>query len=247
MLKLFMIIALYITSMLSNAQENTVFYKFPDGKAITQKQLDKRIKQYKNIAKQVHQDAKVQTFYADTLVKQDSTIVATTIELMINGEILSPSKEQKNGVRDQLLNKAFPDFNLANLQDKKVSFEKYKGKPVMINFWFKNCAPCIDEIPALNKLKEKYQDKVHFVAITFNTKAEVTTFLKTHEFNFEHLIDAKDFCDELSINAYPLNLFINSTGKVVSVENGIPYMMDESGNMKPGDETYFEEIINKML
>ena len=242
-----MIFALYITSMLCNAQENIVYYKFADGKAITQKQLDKRIEQYKNIANQIHQDAQVQTFYVDTLVKQDSIIEATSIELMINGEILSPSKEQKNGVRDQLLGKAFPDFNLANLQDKKMGFEKYKGEPVMINFWFKNCAPCIDEMPALNKLKEKYQDQVHFVAITFNTKSEVNTFLETHEFNFEHLIDANDFCNELSINSYPLNVFIDSTGKVVAVENGIPYMMDENGNMKPGNETYFEEIINKML
>ena len=53
-------------------------------------------------------------------------------------------------------NKEFPKFDLNTLMDKNFNSEQLKGKPTMINFWFTRCAPCIDEMPVLNKIKEKY-------------------------------------------------------------------------------------------
>lgn len=245
MIKFLIYLGLLLGLQLANAQSENVFYKTEDGKIVTQNQLDDRLENYKQIAKQISEKAKVSVTYLDTLTHKDSTIVS--FKLAIDAEGISLVSNQKNEVEENLLQKPFPKFSLSNLENETVNFEKYKGKPTMINFWFKNCAPCIDEMPALNKLQEKYKGKVHFVSITFNKVDEVKSFLSENEFHFEHLVNAQAFCDDLGIKSYPMNIFLDKTGKVTNIENGIPYMMDENGKMSPGDESHFEAILKKMM
>ncbi len=45
-----------------------------------------------------------------------------------------------------------PEFSLRDINGKKVSLSDYKGKVVLINFWATWCAPCIYEIPHLQKI-----------------------------------------------------------------------------------------------
>ncbi len=56
----------------------------------------------------------------------------------------------------QLKGKAAPPFTLMNLEGKKVSLADYKGKPVLVNFWAKWCAPCKLEMPWFEEFRQKY-------------------------------------------------------------------------------------------
>src|SRR5262245_11942734 len=47
-----------------------------------------------------------------------------------------------------------------------ISISNYRGKWVVINYWATWCAPCIQEIPELNKLIEHYKDKVMVLGVT---------------------------------------------------------------------------------
>ena len=76
-----------------------------------------------------------------------------------------------------LQGKAFPDFEIKLIDETTLSNQDLKGKPSMINFWFAQCAPCIDEMPLLNKLKNQYSDQVNFVAITYENKTAIEKFL----------------------------------------------------------------------
>ena len=60
--------------------------------------------------------------------------------------------------------------------DNSFSSDQLIGKPTMINFWFTRCAPCIDEMPVLNKIKEKYKDDFNFIAITYEKKEDVEKY-----------------------------------------------------------------------
>ncbi len=52
-----------------------------------------------------------------------------------------------------------PDFSLNDIQGAKHSLSDYSGKVVVINFWASWCPECVDELPSLNALYEKYVGK----------------------------------------------------------------------------------------
>src|SRR5258708_34392179 len=45
-----------------------------------------------------------------------------------------------------------PDFTIRD-SDHTVSLHDYHGKTVVLNFWASSCEPCIEEMPALEKLQ----------------------------------------------------------------------------------------------
>jgi len=55
--------------------------------------------------------------------------------------------------------------------------EAYRGQVVVVNFWATWCAPCLEELPALNRLQETYGEQgLRVVAISDEEPAELTAF-----------------------------------------------------------------------
>lgn len=53
-----------------------------------------------------------------------------------------------------------PDFTFRLLEsDETTTLEAYRGKVVLVNWWATWCAPCLEELPALNDLQAKYADR----------------------------------------------------------------------------------------
>lgn len=51
-------------------------------------------------------------------------------------------------------NRAAPDFDLPDLDGKRVKLSSFRGQTVLLNFWTKTCRPCLEEMPALVELHE---------------------------------------------------------------------------------------------
>ncbi len=62
---------------------------------------------------------------------------------------------------------ATPKLVLKDLDGKRHNLAQYRGKVVLVNFWATWCAPCIKEMPALQRLGEKLA-KERFVLLTVN-------------------------------------------------------------------------------
>src|ERR1035441_3847986 len=44
------------------------------------------------------------------------------------------------------------DWSVVDLDDGPVSFAKFKGKVIFLNFWATWCGPCVREMPSIDRL-----------------------------------------------------------------------------------------------
>jgi thiol-disulfide isomerase/thioredoxin len=178
--------------------------------------------------------------YEKIVTSSDSTIRPFKYDIIIGNVYVVNSS---NARIFEYIDKEFPVRTFLSLKGDSIQIGGHQNKPTLINLWFTSCSGCIAEIPALNKLKEKYGDKMNFVSITFNEKEEIAKFLKKYEFNFEHIAEAGAYLKELGINAYPKNIFINKQGDLMYVEGGLP--ADSETNVASRQD--FENIIQELL
>jgi peroxiredoxin len=75
-----------------------------------------------------------------------------------------------------------PAFSLKDMSGKDVSLADFKGKVVVLNFWTKNCGPCMKEMPSLAELTHMLADRKDVAVVTVSTDegpADVADTLKS--------------------------------------------------------------------
>ncbi len=169
----------------------------------------------------------------------DTVIQPFSYDIRIGNEyVVKANSYEKVGM--EIASKTFESVDGSNIQIGGV-----QEKPMMINLWFIECPGCIAEIPALNRLQERYADRVNFVAMTFENKEDTEKFLKRKEFNFIHIADASDYIDYIGSKPYPENIFIGRDGKIKYIEGGLPHS-DKKEDMDKIIE-HFEYMLNTLL
>lgn len=115
------------------------------------------------------------------------------------------------------------DWTLPIVNKKKnVSAADFKDKIVMMDFWIKNCGPCMESFPFLKKLQEKYGDK-NFKLLTVNAyehQKEVDFFYKRENPKYLMLYNGQQLAKKLGVGAYPSIIILGKDGKVIYSELG---------------------------
>lgn len=116
-----------------------------------------------------------------------------------------------------------PSFEVTTLENEKWSDAKLRGKVVVLNFWFTRCAPCIEEMPFLNKVAAKHKnDAVVFLSIANEDSAQLKKFLKTTKFDFKAVPDGgRILMDTFKLfSAWPTTIIIDRQGKIKFINQG---------------------------
>jgi len=148
-------------------------------------------------------------------------------------------------------NTGLPEFRLHDLDGQLISSKDFLGKPLVINIWFSTCEPCLEEMPILNELAEKYKGQISFLAITFESRSDVESFLEKRKFQFQHLVGAKEYIRKFGMFGYPKTLIIDSDQKIVEILKLLPKQEDIPDSLKREDyfkgrfETFFESLLEK--
>ncbi len=79
------------------------------------------------------------------------------------------------------------------LQGESYDSSALAGKVLVLNFWFMSCAPCVAEMPALNKLVEDYKGKdVLFLGFSSDKAEQLKpAFFQQHPFAFKIIADTR--------------------------------------------------------
>ncbi|AYZ14517.1 TlpA family protein disulfide reductase [Chryseobacterium arthrosphaerae] len=129
----------------------------------------------------------------------------------------------------------FPIEKFRDKNGKPYPANYLEGKTSLINFWFSACAPCIQEIPVLNKVQEALPDS-NFIGITYDNAEKVKAFISRHQYKFAQITDAeKELKEYLTVQRYPMSLIIGRDGKVKEVigvvtEEKIPTILEKMKN-----------------
>lgn len=123
--------------------------------------------------------------------------------------------------------KEAPDIHLPMLNGEIFSLkeEMSKGNLVVLNFWFKGCKPCRDEIKDLTALANEYKNKkVTFLALSIDNPKEeqlqaYKEFIEASDFRYQHALNARSVARDYGVTNFPTHVIIEN-GKVIFSASG---------------------------
>jgi peroxiredoxin len=117
-----------------------------------------------------------------------------------------------------------PDLELTKMDGGKVQLSDLPHKVMLINFWATWCEACIEEMPSLVQLREKFSPKgfeILGVNVDENPRPVATTAAVKLGMKFPLFSDEKGELGEVfDLHAIPLTLIINQSRKILMVEPG---------------------------
>lgn len=100
----------------------------------------------------------------------------------------------------------------------------HRGKVVVVNFWYAQCAPCRAEAPILQGLNKQYEKKgVQFVGINVSDgSSQAISFEKAHKVTYPSVLDVNSgvarlaFAKRLPPTATPTTYVLDKQGRVAA-------------------------------
>lgn len=116
-----------------------------------------------------------------------------------------------------------PDFEMTFLDGETLSFEEYRGKKVLLNFWATWCGPCVGEMPAFQKLADEYPGELVILAVNCSEdQGTVQKFVQRKGYTFPVILDTDGAIQAMfgGITSIPLTVIIDEEGYIVTASKG---------------------------
>lgn len=79
--------------------------------------------------------------------------------------------------RHELVGKPAPRIGANDLDGKRVDWDEFAGKVVLVDFWATNCPPCLAEFPLLREVYAEFHDKgFEILGISFDDSPQTVEF-----------------------------------------------------------------------
>ncbi|MCM3756834.1 thiol-disulfide oxidoreductase ResA [Sporosarcina aquimarina] len=114
-----------------------------------------------------------------------------------------------------------PNFELQDMNGKKVKLSDYEGQGVFLNFWGTWCPPCKKEMPYIEKHSKEFTNKgVQVLSVNIGeSEFKVNTFINQYGLTFPVLIDKNKSVSRNSYNVVPLptTMLIDKNGVIKQI------------------------------
>ncbi len=112
---------------------------------------------------------------------------------------------------------ATPALELSTLEGKAQRLEDYRGRVLLVNFWATWCAPCLEEMPSIERLRRSL-DARRFAVLAVNVgegPRVAGDFAKKMELGFNFLLDRDMKASKAwGARVLPATFIVDPDGKV---------------------------------
>lgn len=127
---------------------------------------------------------------------------------------------------------AAPDFSLDVYETdtrgagETLQISNLEGQPVVMNFWFPSCPPCVAEMPDLERVYQKHKaDGVEFIGVQLvgtDTVDDGKEFIRKMGITYPVGADEDgSIVREYSITSFPTTVFIDGNQSIVRKWSGL--------------------------
>jgi thiol-disulfide isomerase/thioredoxin len=112
---------------------------------------------------------------------------------------------------------ATPALRLDDLDGRSQDISSFRGKALLINFWATWCEPCREELPSMNRLKEKLRGRpFEVLAVDIGEGADrIRGFLAKVPVTFPVLMDHDStLMREWRVTVLPTSYIVDPQGKI---------------------------------
>lgn len=115
-------------------------------------------------------------------------------------------------------------FESSTFEGESVSSEDYRGRVLVVNFWYASCAPCRAEAPTLEAINQEFAGAGASL-LGVNVRDQVDTaraFEQSYGISYPSVADINDgnmqqaFGNEVPPNAVPTTLVLDQEGRVAA-------------------------------
>ncbi len=128
-----------------------------------------------------------------------------------------------------------PKVTFADPQDKAVTLADFKGKPLLLNLWATWCAPCVKEMPTLDKLAADQAGKIKVLAVSQDLEGQpkVLPFFAAKGFKaLQPYLDAQAALSVAYQANLPTTVLYDSTGhELWRVSGGLDWTGPEAAKL----------------
>jgi thiol-disulfide isomerase/thioredoxin len=104
----------------------------------------------------------------------------------------------------------------------ELALADLKGKPVVLDFWATWCGPCQAEAPILNKVAQRYKDRLVVVGVnTSDAPGRAGPWIQGHGITFPIVYDPDEVAPKYGVENLPTLVLVSKEGKVLAVRTGV--------------------------
>jgi thiol-disulfide isomerase/thioredoxin len=114
-------------------------------------------------------------------------------------------------------------FDATDLDGRRWTSDALQGRVVLIDFWASWCAPCLEQMPHLRRLRETHgSDKFEIVAVSLDrsNRREIVSWIQRQRLDWPQIHDGRAFNGSTArlfgVSALPASLLLNRDGMVVA-------------------------------
>jgi len=129
------------------------------------------------------------------------------------------SNERKN--RAAVIGHAAADWETTDLAGKRHALKDYRGKVVILDFWYRGCFWCIRAMPQMIQIADDFRDQpVAVLGMNIDHEAKDAQFVADQmKLNYP-VLKAAELQGKYRVSAFPTLIIIDRDGKVADVHVG---------------------------